>query len=239
MRFLVIFLISVIIVGGLVAYYYYQEEYKPAIEKYSELIDENKTLASYLSDLRSEMEAPASDSVIGDTIIDKFQDTQTERVIQKNISGVRLTLPVGNLFDPGSFQLNKGGRGLIRKTAEILARIDNTEIIVEGHTDNEEIGPSLKKTIPTNWELSALRSINVVKFLQDSAGMSPDRLSAVAYGQTRPIADNSTQEGRRKNRRIEIFVKYAEPQIADIPGSTAEEDSAAAESGEDTLQTNE
>ena len=207
MRFLAIFLISLIIVGALVGLYYYNEEYKPAIDKYEELLKENKTLAIYLAQLRSETEA-AAEPVKSDSLLDKFPETQTTPVYEEQITGVRLTLPVGNLFDPGGYKLNKDGRILIRKIAEIISRIDNTDIIVEGHTDNEQMGPSLKNKIPTNWELSSFRAINVVKFLQDSVGISPQRLSAVAFGETRPIADNDTEEGKNQNRRIEIFLRY-------------------------------
>ncbi len=207
MRFLVIFLIAIIIVGGLVIFYYYNEEYKPAIGKYDDLMEENKTLAEYLSELRFEAEG-VQPEIETDTLMNMFPQTETSPVYEKNITGIKLTLPVGNLFDPGGYKLNKKGRGLIRKIAEIISRIENTDIIIEGHTDNEEMGPSLKKSIPSNWELSSLRAIDVVKFLQDSVKISPERLSAVAYGETRPIESNETEFGKKKNRRIEIFLRY-------------------------------
>ena len=65
------------------------------------------------------------------------------------------------------------------------------------------ISPSLAKRYPTNWELSAARAINVTRFLQQQ-GIDTDRLSAVAYGEWKPVGDNDTPEGRAKNRRIEI-----------------------------------
>ncbi len=206
MRFLAIFLITVILVGALVGLYYYNEEYKPAIDRYNELLLENKTLAVYLAELRSETENAVPE--IKDTMLMQFPVTDASPVYEENITGIRLTLPVGNLFDPGGYMLNKNGRILIRKIAEIISRIDNTDIIVEGHTDNEKMGPSLKSKIPTNWELSSFRAINVVKFLQDSVKMDPANLSAVAYGETRPLASNETEDGRKQNRRIEIFIRY-------------------------------
>ncbi len=210
MRFLVIFLLLAIVVGGIVGFYYYQEEYRPALDRYDALIKENRTLAEYISVLRSQVaNGVSTDAVIEeDTIIEYFDSNSTKQVFEGNVTGLRITLPVENLFNPGEFKLNSKGRSLIKKTAEIINRIENTEIAVEGHTDNEKIGPTLKKTIPTNWELSSLRSVEVVKFLQDSCGIEPSRLSSVAYGQTRPVADNSTPEGRQKNRRIDIFIKY-------------------------------
>jgi chemotaxis protein MotB len=61
----------------------------------------------------------------------------------------------------------------------------------------------LVRTFPTNWELSAARAINVSKFLQEQ-GIDPANLSAAAFAEHKPVADNSTKEGRAKNRRIEI-----------------------------------
>ena len=59
----------------------------------------------------------------------------------------------------------------------------------------------------TNWELSAARATAVVRFLQESAGVDPERISAIGFGQYRPIASNETNDGRRQNRRIEIVIE--------------------------------
>lgn len=77
---------------------------------------------------------------------------------------------------------------------------------IEGHTDNVPIGPRLKARYPTNWELGAARAVNVARFLQGEAGIDPLRLSAVSYGQYRPVASNKTAAGRARNRRIEIIL---------------------------------
>ena len=59
---------------------------------------------------------------------------------------------------------------------------------------------------PSNWELSTKRAVNVLRFLIEKGKVNPDRLSAVGYGPTRPIAPNDTEENRRKNRRVEIVI---------------------------------
>lgn len=238
MRFLIIFLLLVIVVGSIVGFYYYQEEYKPALDRYDALIKENKTLAEYISTLRKVSVQTNNDTVIEDTNIGYFDTSNATPVYEASITGLRITLPVENLFNPGEYKLNSKGRSLIKKTAEIILRIENTEIAVEGHTDNEKIGPTLKKTIPSNWELSALRSIEVVKFLQDSVGIDPGKLSSVAYGSSRPIADNSTPEGRQKNRRIDIFIKYLDTGSTDILSNEQEilPDSAVEEKPESVTE---
>jgi len=83
--------------------------------------------------------------------------------------------------------------------------VSDKNIRIEGHTDNVPITGSLAQRYPTNWELSAARAINVARYLQKQA-VDPGGLSAIAFGEFRPVADNGTPEGREKNRRIEIVL---------------------------------
>ncbi|MDR1560313.1 MAG: OmpA family protein, partial [Clostridiales bacterium] len=74
---------------------------------------------------------------------------------------------------------------------------------VEGHTDNIPISTA---QFASNWELSAARATTVVRLLVDMAGIPPEKMSAVGYGEYKPVADNSTAEGRGKNRRVDIIL---------------------------------
>ncbi|MFC6755308.1 OmpA family protein, partial [Halorubrum tibetense] len=85
--------------------------------------------------------------------------------------------------------------------------IANNPIQVEGYTDSEPIQTSL---FPSNWELSAARASAVVKLLAAS-GVTPERLSAVGYGEFQPIADNTTEAGRAQNRRVVLMVAREKP----------------------------
>ncbi|MGE3062168.1 MAG: flagellar motor protein MotB [bacterium] len=203
MKFLAVMLLMIIIAMSIYGIYYYYQSYKPALDKYSELVSENKTLAEYISKLRSEQ--MKKDSVLS-ILANSKSDVDTQ-IIFDNITGTRITLESENLFESGGYTLNKKGKGLLKKTAEVLLTMSDAEIVIEGHTDNQKIGPSIKNVIPSNWELSALRAINVMKYLRDSIGIEEKRMYVAAYGETRPIADNSTEEGKKKNRRIEIFLK--------------------------------
>lgn len=109
------------------------------------------------------------------------------------------------LFDTGKAEVKPAGLAVLRRVVSILRDEREKAIRVEGHTDNVPIAATLAKTYPTNWELSAARAVNVTRYLQDQ-GMDPAILAAVAYGEYRPVADNSTPEGRAKNRRIEIVL---------------------------------
>jgi len=203
MRILVVFLLIIIIILSIYGVYYYYQKYKPAIDKYQEIVSENKTLAKYINNLR--IEQIKKDSLL--SILTTAKNESDTHFVFDNITGTRITLETENLFENGGYLLNKKGRGLLKKTAEVLLKMSDVEIIIEGHTDNQKIGPSMIKQIPSNWELSALRAINVMKYLRDSIKIDEKRMYVAAYGETRPIADNNTKDGRKKNRRIEIFLK--------------------------------
>jgi chemotaxis protein MotB len=94
---------------------------------------------------------------------------------------------------------------VLQKVVDILKSVTDKAIRIEGHTDNVKIGEVLARKYPTNWELSASRAVNVTRFLQ-AQGLNPEDLSAAAYGEYMPVADNETSEGRVKNRRIEIVL---------------------------------
>jgi len=107
------------------------------------------------------------------------------------------------LFDSGRADVKLEGVDILNKMVETLKSVDNKAIRIEGHTDNVPISGVLTRAFPTNWELSAARAINVAKFLQEQ-GIDPSNLSAAAFAEYKPVADNSTREGRARNRRIEI-----------------------------------
>jgi chemotaxis protein MotB len=109
------------------------------------------------------------------------------------------------LFDSGKAEVKKGGLEILGKVISILKDVNDKSIRIEGHTDNVPISRALAQRYPTNWELSAARAINVARHLQDQ-GIDPGQLSAVAYGEWKPVATNDTAEGKAKNRRIEIIL---------------------------------
>jgi len=110
-------------------------------------------------------------------------------------------------FKSGSADLTPEG---VEKLRGVVARIQRQYagriIRVEGHTDATPIGDKLKDKWPSNWELSAARSAAVVRHLQWTHNLDPERLEVVGYGPYQPVATNDTAEGRRKNRRVRIAV---------------------------------
>ena len=106
-------------------------------------------------------------------------------------------------FASGSALLNSSFVGVIDKIAGALTQIEG-RISVEGHTDNIPINTF---SYPSNWDLSASRSVAVVRRMLDIATLEPTRVTASGFADTRPQAINSTPEGRARNRRVEIVVK--------------------------------
>ncbi len=118
-----------------------------------------------------------------------------------------MQLPDQILFDSGSAEIKLRGLSVLRRVGEILKTdLSNMLIQIGGHTDNVPVGMGKGSAFPSNWELSAARAVNVVHFFEKSLGIDPKRMSAVGYSEHRPIAPNTTEEGRARNRRIEIVV---------------------------------
>lgn len=110
-------------------------------------------------------------------------------------------------YDSGEAAIKSDNYKILDQLIEHLhVSNDMRRIRVEGHTDNVEIGPSLKSRYPNNLELSKARANGVVRYLVEKGGLDPSRLSAVGYGDTKPTAANTAEEGRTKNRRVEILL---------------------------------
>ena len=84
-----------------------------------------------------------------------------------------------------------------------MVNVMDNFIRIEGHTDNV---PMNSEEYRSNWDLSAARAANVVRLFTTKSNLAPEKLIAVGYGEYRPVEDNSTEEGRAKNRRIDIIV---------------------------------
>jgi len=110
------------------------------------------------------------------------------------------------LFDSGQAQVKPAGVKVLKQVGDVLNKISDKQIRIEGHTDNVPISTKLQDKFKTNWELSTARATNVVRYLIDQGGVARQHMSAVGYAETRPIASNDTDQGRSSNRRIEIVL---------------------------------
>jgi chemotaxis protein MotB len=110
------------------------------------------------------------------------------------------------LFDSGQAQVKPAGVKVLKQVADVLNKISDKQIRIEGHTDNVPISSKLQDRFKTNWELSTARATTVVRYLIDQGGVDRQYLSAVGYADTHPLASNDSEEGRSSNRRIEIVL---------------------------------
>lgn len=125
--------------------------------------------------------------------------------LKQNSRGVIITLTATVLFSSGSAELSDIGKTILKRLARSLSKRDDLKFIVEGHSDNVAIKGELAKKFRTNWELSSARSLKVLHYLADH-GVPETRLEARAHSANNPVASNDSQQGRAKNRRIEIVL---------------------------------
>ncbi|WP_142804293.1 flagellar motor protein MotD [Tepidiphilus sp. J10] len=121
--------------------------------------------------------------------------------VSEGAFGVTVEIEAGILFPSGEATLGPMAIAILRQVANVLAYAGDGPIWVEGHTDNVPLRRGAR--YPSNWELSAARAAAVVRLFEEQ-GVASSRLAAVGYADQRPIADNATEEGRQKNRRVTI-----------------------------------
>ncbi len=132
---------------------------------------------------------------------------ETIHVTEPGDSTIVLSLPESVLFESGAAALRAEALPFLQALAEVLVELDR-QIRVQGHTDNVSIHSAL---FPSNWELSAIRAVTVVRALSELYGVPKHNLSAVGYADSRPVMDNTTPEHRAKNRRVEIVILERKP----------------------------
>ena len=129
--------------------------------------------------------------------------------------GLVITVVGDLLFDSGKAKIRPEAYPLLDKVARVLKEnVPQYNVGIEGHTDNEPIKYSGWKS---NWELSSARALSVLHYLVNEKRILPTRLSAIGYGEYRPVASNDAKEGRQLNRRVEIVIL---PQIAKVKETT-------------------
>ncbi|MES3629183.1 MAG: flagellar motor protein MotB [Longimonas sp.] len=117
-------------------------------------------------------------------------------------------------FESGSAQLTpEGVERLVDVAQKLRGQFSDRVVRVEGYTDNKPIGDRLSRIFASNWELSAARASAVVRHLQWTHELSPNRFEVVGFGQYQPIATNETAEGRSENRRVRVAVLPANQPI--------------------------
>jgi len=146
---------------------------------------------------------------------DKLGQEITDKQVKLQMmeKGLVITVVGDLLFDSGKAKIRHEAYSLLDKVSSVLKEnMSDFNIGIEGYTDNQPIMHSGWKS---NWELSTARALSVLHYMVSSEDISPDRLSAIGYGEYRPVASNDTKEDRQLNRRVEIVIQ---PRVTKVRG---------------------
>ncbi|CDE86318.1 flagellar motor protein MotB [Prevotella sp. CAG:891] len=126
---------------------------------------------------------------------------------------VYISLADNMLYKSGSYEIGDRAGETLSKIAKIISDYKDYDVLVEGNTDNV---PIKQKNIRNNWDLSTLRASSVVQALQNEYGVDPKRLTAAGRGEYNPVANNSTEKGKQRNRRTQIIITPKLDQFMDL-----------------------
>ncbi|WP_051301808.1 OmpA/MotB family protein [Sedimenticola selenatireducens] len=131
-----------------------------------------------------------------------------QEAIEVTVSANQVNLQISEriLFELGQAELTAEGREVLVKLVPLLSVASDHSLSIEGHTDPT---PIANAQFPSNWELSSQRATGVLRFLL-TQGIAAERMRAVGYASTRPLADNATAEGRARNRRVALILHRLE-----------------------------
>jgi chemotaxis protein MotB len=192
---------------------------------------EKSDLLALKNELSRDVQAKAEELSRLKGTFDELQEKMKAEIAKGEIrlsqAGGRLKVDMVDkvLFDSGEAQISKRGEEVLARVGAVLARVRDRQVQVAGHTDDSPISVRLVDRFPSNWELSTARATNVVRFLQDKAGLPGKQLVASGYGPYAPISSNKTASGRARNRRIEILLT---PALEPAPAKLEPKSEAAA-----------
>jgi chemotaxis protein MotB len=179
-----------------------EKQRRADIEK--QLADRNRELAGLRGDLSAEM-AKLKEAERG--LVRALRPEIAKGTITVDVNNERLLINLASsmLFGSGEDELKPAGAEALKRIGGILKDYPEYKVEVDGHTDNRPIRSSLKKRFPTNKELSEARALNGVTALTEG-GVSASNVASAGYADTKPVAPNTTDVGRQKNRRVEVRV---------------------------------
>lgn len=137
--------------------------------------------------------------------VDKYLEQngmKSSATTQIDERGLVVSLTDTMFFDTGKAEVKPEAQTKLIDLGKILNGLNNY-MRIEGHTDNQPIHTA---EFSSNWQLSAVRAANVSELLTEKSGVPGAKLQSVGYGEYRPILDNSTEEGRARNRRVDIII---------------------------------
>jgi chemotaxis protein MotB len=168
-----------------------------------------------LDELRKQKAAVEARAKLFDEFTKKFRKMLDAGKLDIQVRRGQVVLVLANdvLFDAGRTEIKPEGKAALSDLADALKTVTGRHFLVSGHTDNF---PIANKTFPSNWELSAERGVVVVRYLT-SLGVNPATLTAAGHAEFDPVHNNLAEEGRAKNRRIEITLQPNIEELVALP----------------------
>lgn len=181
----------------------------------SKLVDEINASNRYIKQLvEAKSKSDSLNLALTTKLTRSLDSDEMQEVNVKVLKGVvYISLADNMLFQSGSYEVNSRAMETLGKIAKIIKDYGDYDVLVEGNTDPVPIS---RTNIRNNWDLSALRASSIVQVLQNDFGINPSRLTAAGRGEFNPIADNSTELGRQRNRRTEIIITPKLDQFLDL-----------------------
>lgn len=181
----------------------------------SKLVDEINASNRYIKQLvEAKSKSDSLNLALTTKLTRSLDSDEMQEVNVKVLKGVvYISLADNMLFKSGSYEVNARAMETLGKIAKIIKDYGDYDVLVEGNTDPVPIN---RTNIRNNWDLSALRASSIVQVLQNDFDINPSRLTAAGRGEFNPIADNSTELGRQRNRRTEIIITPKLDQFLDL-----------------------
>lgn len=193
----------------------------------SKLVDEINASNQYIKQLvQAKSKSDSLNMVLTNNLTRSLSRDELKEVDVKVLKGVvYISLADNMLFKSGSYEVNSRAMETLSKIAKIIKDYGDYDVLVEGNTDDVPIS---RTNIRNNWDLSTLRASSIVQVLQNDFGVNASRLTAAGRGEYNPIADNTTELGRQRNRRTEIIVTPKLDQFLDLIDRAPDTDDSAA-----------
>lgn len=181
----------------------------------AKLVDEINASNKYIKELvAAKSKSDSLNMVLTNNLTRSLSRDELKDIDVKVLKGVvYISLADNMLYKSGSYEVSDRAMETLGKIAKIIKDYKDYDVLVEGNTDDVPIS---RTNIRNNWDLSALRASSVVQVLQNRFGIDPSRLTAGGRGEYNPIADNSSDMGRQRNRRTEIIVTPKLDQFLDL-----------------------
>lgn len=177
------------------------DEFISDMGKAQEETEEEDPLAEQRKQQQKATEDLYSD-VVEETELNRIEN-MVDVTMDDGYQYVMISLSGGILFDSGSSDIRSGARTILSRVGDILKPYSKRQIKIEGHTDNV---PIHNAEYPSNLWLSTARATKVLEYFVEEKGLNSKYMEASGRGDVDPVADNKTQEGRAKNRRVEIKI---------------------------------